>query len=191
MSLPWCSYGSEVFVVAVSSVHCLSEQVWINSFRLWFPLDNCFYLHVVFPGSCPLWCSAPRCLLPLSGSLRACPRPQDNLPPRPQILSRFSPCVRVIFSFFVAFRLRSENLWKYCNRLSNNVLNAWITWVWLSFHDKIWYPSLAPLFLCSWKTKKKTKKNILLGFQKWVKKKHLTRKKLQLLEINKFIILNY
>ena len=70
MSLPRCGHGSEVLVVAVSSVHCLSEQVWVNSFRLWFPLGNlsplrprarCFYLLVVFPGSWPLWCSAPQC----------------------------------------------------------------------------------------------------------------------------------
>ena len=105
--------------VAISSVHRLSEQVWVNSFRLWFPLGNlsslrlrarCFYLLVVFP--CPLWCSASQCLLPLISSLRAYPRPQDNLPPHPQILSRFSLCVRVIFGFFVAFACGQKNLYK-------------------------------------------------------------------------------
>ena len=128
MSLPRCGHGSEVLVVAVSSVHCLSEQVWVNSFRLWFPLGNlsslrprarCFYLLVVFPRSCPLWCSFPQCILPLIGSLQACPRPQDNLPPRPQILSRFSLCVRVIFDFFVAFWLWMQSEWR-----GRNLLNA-------------------------------------------------------------------
>ena len=69
-------------------------------------------LLVVFPGSCPFRCSAPQCLLPLIGSLRACPWPQDNLPPRPQILLRFSLCVRVVFDFFVAFCLRSKTFTK-------------------------------------------------------------------------------
>ena len=34
------------------------------------------------------------------------------------------------------------------------VLNEGITWVWLLSHDKIWYPSLTPLFLCGWNKKK-------------------------------------
>ena len=54
MSLPRCGHGSEVLVVAVSSVHCLSEQVWVNSFRLWFPLSNphlFVHAHVVSTSS--------------------------------------------------------------------------------------------------------------------------------------------
>ena len=34
------------------------------------------------------------------------------------------------------------------------VLNEGITCVWLLSHDKIWYPSLTPLFLCGWNKKK-------------------------------------
>ena len=34
------------------------------------------------------------------------------------------------------------------------VLNEGITWVWLLSHDKIWHPSLTPLFLCGWNKKK-------------------------------------
>ena len=36
------------------------------------------------------------------------------------------------------------------------VLNEGITCVWLWSHDKIWYPSLTPLFLCGWNKKKMT-----------------------------------
>ena len=52
-------------------------------FRWLFPPGNlssyhlrtrCFYHLVVFLGSCPLKCSAPRCLLPLIGLFRACLR---------------------------------------------------------------------------------------------------------------------
>ena len=50
MSLPRCGHGSEVLVVAVSSVHCLSEQVWVNSFRLWFP-HLFVHAHVVSTSS--------------------------------------------------------------------------------------------------------------------------------------------
>ena len=54
--------------------------------------------------------------------------------------------------------------------MNDNVLNAWITWVWLSFHDKIWYPPLTPLSLCSWKKTRKQNetKQKLLEFQIWV-----------------------
>ena len=38
------------------------------------------------------------------------------------------------------------------------VLNAWITWVWISSYGKIWYPPLTPLFLCGWQRKKQTNK---------------------------------
>ena len=131
MSLPRCGHGSEVLVVAVSSVHCLSVQVWVNSFRLWFSLSNlsslrprarCFYLLVVFPGSCPLWCSAPQRLLLLIGSLRVCSRPQDNLPPRPQILSRFILCsidIRFLRGILPAVRNPLESEWR-----GRNLLNA-------------------------------------------------------------------
>ena len=88
-------------------------------FRWWFPPGNlssyhlrarCFYHLVVFLGSCPLKCSAPRCLLPLIGLFRACLRPQDSLPPGPRILLRFSLYVRVVFGFFVAFCWRLEDV---------------------------------------------------------------------------------
>ena len=88
-------------------------------FRWWFPPGNlssyhlrarCLYHLVVFLGSRPLKCSAPRCLLPLIGLFRACLRPQDSLPPGLRILLRFPLYVRVVFGFFVAFCWRLEDV---------------------------------------------------------------------------------
>ena len=99
-----------------------------KQFRLWFPLNNlsslrprarCFYRLVVSP--CPLWCSAPQFLLPLIGSLRACPWPQDNLPSRPQIPSRFSLCssdIRFLRGILPAVRKPLQSEWRGRSRCS-------------------------------------------------------------------------
>ena len=67
------------------------------------------------------------------------------------------------------------------------VFNAWLTCVWISFHDKIGYPPLTPLFLRSWnKTKMKFTEIPNVGITNFWRKIRLWP-----LEINKIVILNF
>ena len=77
---------------------------------------------------------------------------------------------------------RTLELW----RKNMIVFNARLTRVWISFHDKIWYPPLTPLFLCSWnKSKMKFTEIPNVGRINFWRKKRLRP-----LEINKIVILN-
>lgn len=85
----------------------------------WFPPGNLschhpracrFYHLVVFLGSCLLWCSVPRCLLRLIGSLRAWLRRQDSLPPVPRSSYDSLSLFEWYFCFFVAFCSRPEDV---------------------------------------------------------------------------------
>ena len=60
MSLPWYGHGSQIWAVAVSSVHW--HKVCPGNLSSHHPRARCLYHLMVLPRSCPLRCSAPQCL---------------------------------------------------------------------------------------------------------------------------------